>query len=103
VKEYPIEVERPFDVRQVELAIEKCARDLGLIETMRGTLAKYPGCMHLHFRKPLVNGTLEVTSWPSNNRLWISVQQGRRAKWLEEAVPSMQRGLQNALKGVRRS
>jgi hypothetical protein len=44
-----------------------------------------------------------VTSWPSNNRLWISVQQGRRAKWLEEAVPSMQRGLQNALKGVRRS
>jgi hypothetical protein len=103
VKEYPVQVERSFDAREVEIAIEKCSRALGLVETLRGTLAKYPGCVHWHFRKPLVNGTLEVTSWPSNNKLWISVQQGRRAEWLEEAVPSMERGLQNALERVSRS
>jgi hypothetical protein len=75
MKEYPIQVEPHVDAKQVEIAVEKCSRDLGLLNTMRGTLAKYPGCVHWHFRKPLVNGTLEVTSWPSNKRLWISVQQ----------------------------
>lgn len=100
MKEHPIQVECPFDARQVEMAVEKCSRDLGLIKTMKDTLAKYPGSMHWHFKKPHVNGTLEVTSWPSYSRLWISVQDGRQAEWLEEAVPSMQRRLQNALKGV---
>ena len=98
MKEYPIQIERPLDAKQVEIAVEKCSRDFGLLETMKGTLAKYPGCVHWHFQKPLVSGTLEVTSWPSNDRLWISVQQGRRAEWMEEAVPSMERCLQNALR-----
>jgi hypothetical protein len=103
MKEYPIQVEQHVDAKQVELAVEKCSRELGLLNPMRGTLAKYPGCVHWHFRKPLVNGTLEVTSWPSGNRLWISVQQGRRAEWLEETVPSMERCLHNALRRIRRS
>jgi hypothetical protein len=103
MKEYPIQVEPHVDAKQIEMAVEKCSRELGLLNTMRDTLAKYPGCVHWHFRKPLVNGTLEVTSWPSSNRLWISVQQGRSAEWLEETVPSMERCLQNALRSVRRS
>jgi hypothetical protein len=98
MKEYPIPLGPHVDAKQVEIAVEKCSRDLGLLETMRDTLAKYPGCVHWHFRKPLVNGTLEITSWPSNNKLWISVQDGRRAEWLEHAVPSMERCLQKALK-----
>ena len=103
MKDYPIEIEGHFDARQVEIAVEKCSRDLGLLESLKGTLAKYPGCVHWHFRKPLVNGTLEVTSWPSNKMLWITVQQGRRAEWLEEVAPPMERSLQNALRGLRRS
>jgi hypothetical protein len=97
MKEYPIQVESRLDAKQVEIAVENCSRGLGLLETMKGTLAKYPGCVHWHFQKPRVSGTLEVTSWPSENRLWISVQQGRRAEWLEEAVPLMEKCLRIAL------
>jgi hypothetical protein len=97
MEEYPIKVGLPFDAKRVEIAVEQSSRDLGLVESMRGTLAKYPGCVHWHFKKPRVSGTLEVTSWPSANRLWITVQQGRRAEWLEEAAPAMERSLRTAL------
>src|ERR1700678_542998 len=100
MEEYPIQIEPTFDAEQIEIAIERCSRGLGLSKTMRSTLAKYPGSVHWHFKKPLASGTLEVIYWPSGNRLWISVQQGRRADWLEESVPSMESCLQNALRCV---
>jgi hypothetical protein len=98
MKEYPIQVERHFDAKQIEILVEECSRDLGLVETMKSTLAKYPGCVHWHFQKPLVSGTLEVTSWPFKKKLWLSVQQGRRAEWLDETLPFMERCLENALR-----
>ena len=101
MEEYPIQIEPTFDAEHIETAVASCSRGLGLLETMKGTLAKYPGCVHWHFQKPLVSGTLEVTSWPSRNKLWISIQEGRRAEWLEEAVPSIERCLRNALRRAR--
>jgi hypothetical protein len=103
MEEYPIQIEPIFDAEQIEIAVERCSRGLGLLETMKSTLAKYPGSVHWHFKKPHASGTLEVTHWPSGNRLWISVQRGRRADWLEELVPSMERCLQNVLRCVERS
>lgn len=100
MEEYPIQMEPTFDAKQIEIAVARCSRGLGLLETMKSTLAKYPGSVHWHFKKPRASGILEVTYWPSGNRLWISVQRGRRADWLEEFVPSMERCLQNALRGV---
>jgi hypothetical protein len=97
MEEYPIPVDLPCDAKQIEIAVDQCFHNLGLVQTMRSTLAKYPGCVHWHFQKPRVTGTLEVTFWPSRNRLWITVQKGRRAEWLEEAVPAMERCLRNAL------
>ena len=103
MEEYPIQIEPTFDAQQIEIAVERSSRGLGLLETMKSTLAKYPGSVHWHFKKPRVSGTLEVTYWPSGNRLWISVQRGRRADWLEESAPSMERCLRNALGYVEES
>jgi hypothetical protein len=64
MRDFPVEVPAEADFRRVETAVEKCCREMGLIQAMKGTLAKYPGCVHWHYKKPRVSGTLEVTSWP---------------------------------------
>jgi hypothetical protein len=69
--------------------IEACCSREGLHLVMRDSLAKYPGCIHWHFRRPGEKGTLEVTLWPSSRRLWLSVQSGRTAAW----IPPMMRRL----------
>lgn len=56
---------------------------------MRGTLRAYPGSLHWHVEKPGERGTLEVTLWPAKPRLWLAVQAGRRARWIEEALPQI--------------
>jgi hypothetical protein len=59
----------------------------GLEVRLRGTLARYPGSLHWHLVSPAARGTLEVTYWPAHNRLWLSVQAGRRADWIADALP----------------
>ena len=51
MKDFPIEVGGHFDAREVEIAVEQCSRDLGLLESLKGTLAKDPGSVHWHFRE----------------------------------------------------
>ncbi|HLV98591.1 MAG TPA: hypothetical protein VKT82_07940 [Ktedonobacterales bacterium] len=66
----------------------------GLKMRMRGTLHTYPGSLHWHFEKPGERGTLEVTLWPARQRLWLSVQAGRRARWIEDALPHIKAQLE---------
>ena len=77
--------------REEQLAawIEKAADHYGLQLRMKGTLHTYPGSEHWHFQKPGERGTLEVTLWPRGNRVWFSVQSGRRAAWITEILPHM--------------
>jgi hypothetical protein len=97
VKDFPIKVPATADFSHVGGAVERCCKDLGLTKTMRDTLGKYPGCVHWHYKKPKESGTLEITSWPSQRRLWITVQAGRRAPWIDEAVPELSRMLRSAI------
>ena len=62
-----------------------CAAE-GLSLGMKGSLAKHPGCLHWHFKQGRERGTLEITLWPQQHRLWFTVQDGRRGEWIEEAV-----------------
>lgn len=39
-----------------------------------------------HFRRESLLGTIEITHWPRANRLWLSVQSGRRVDWIEGAM-----------------
>jgi hypothetical protein len=60
----------------------------------RGTLKKYPGCIHWHCRRAGSKGTLEITLWPLKNRVWFKIQSGRRAAWIDELIPSLKRTLE---------
>ena len=57
--------------------------------TLRGTLAKYPSCMHWHLKRGREAGTLEVTSWPRGRRVWISIQDGRKGEWTSAAAKEL--------------
>jgi hypothetical protein len=39
-------------------------------------------------------------SWPLRGQLWITVQEGRRAEWIEEAITSLKRCLEEATGSV---
>jgi hypothetical protein len=43
-------------------------------------------------------GTLEVTLWEAKRRLWASVQDGRRAAWIDEALPRVKDAVETALR-----
>jgi hypothetical protein len=64
---------------------------------MRGTLRTYPGSVHWHLEQPGARGTIEVTWWPNAGRLWLAVHAGRRASWIEAALPRLQERLERAL------
>ena len=96
MKDFPVQVPAEADFRRLEATVEKCCREMGLVQAMKGTLAKYQGSVHWHYKKPRVSGTLEVTSWPLHGQLWITVHEGRRAEWIEEALPTLKRYLEEA-------
>jgi hypothetical protein len=66
--------------------VEQVCAQIGLNHISRGTLAKYPGCIHWHYKKDKARGTLEITWCPKGPRLWIKVAAGRTADWIPEAI-----------------
>lgn len=66
--------------------IEAACTELGLVQGLRGSLAKYPGAIHWHYKMPAQAGTLEITVSESRHEIWISVQSGRRAEWIPDKV-----------------
>jgi hypothetical protein len=95
---YDVAIPESINTSRVTDAVERICTSFELEISLCDTLATYPGCTHWHLRKPKHSGTLEVTWWPSENRLWLSVQSGRRAEWIEDVVPSLRTSLQHALR-----
>jgi hypothetical protein len=56
---------------------------------MKGTLASFPGCTHWHLKRNRERGVLEITLWPAQSRLWLSVQDGRKGAWIDAAVDKL--------------
>ena len=44
---------------------------------MKGTLASFPNCVHWHWKRGKERGTLEITWWGKQDRLWFKVAAGR--------------------------
>jgi hypothetical protein len=80
-----------------ESLIETCCRDAGLIQGLKGTLIQYPGCIHWHWKRHGEPGTLEVTLWPRENRLWLSLHANRFGAWTEAAAPALRETLRARL------
>ena len=86
----------------VEQAVNSVCEVAGLSVGLQTTLASYPGCVHWHWKMAQERGTLEVTFWPKQNRLWISVHANREANWTDAAALDAAASLQ-AIFGVRPS
>jgi len=97
----PIAVPESADFRRVSGKVESCCRRLGLVVGMKAELRKHPGSTHWHYKRPKQSGTLEITVWPSERRVWITVQDGRRAEWIEEIMPALGRELELAFRAKR--
>ena len=92
-----IETSVPPTASKIESVVEAACVAEGLRLTLKDTLAKYPGCVHRHFKKGVQIGTLEVTWWETQPRLWFSVQAGRKGEWMEAALPRLKRALEKAM------
>jgi hypothetical protein len=94
--EIEVTMPREVDGAAVERTVEGCAARLGLQVTMKGTLGRYPGCIHWHFKRGRERGTLEVTWWPREQRLWLSVQAGRTGDWIDAVSADLKAALEDA-------
>jgi hypothetical protein len=95
ITDLPLDETSRVDLRQV---IEEAAQASGLVTTHITTLAKYPGCIHWHFKHGKGSGTLEATYWPDQKRAWLSYRSGREADWIAPAIQRMKRIVEKRVK-----
>ena len=98
MREIDFAVPRNADLGRAERLIEKICGRRGLLLAMKGSLASYPGCVHWHYRRQSHRGTLELTLFVRERRLWAKVQDGRKAPWIDEELPALQLDVERALK-----
>jgi hypothetical protein len=80
----------------IEVVEEACIEN-NLTCALKGTLVGYPGCVHWHYRKDKQKGTLEITWWEVENRLWFKVAKGRIGEWIDEALPKLKKEIESSL------
>jgi len=95
-----IEIDLPVGSAPSEALIENCCAEMSLQIALKGTLSKYPGCIHWHLKQGKQRGTLEVTWWPTKQRLWFSIQAGRTGKWVEPAAMTLKEKLNAAFRNA---
>lgn len=82
---------------QLPRLVERAAATENLTLTLKATLAKYPGCVHWHYKKGKEPGTLEITWYPRERRLWFKIARNRNKAWIEEVVPRLRRLIESNL------
>lgn len=97
VKEIEFTVPHDADLTQAVKLIEKICAQYDLILAMKGSLAAYPGCVHWHYKRQNQKGTLELTLFARDRRVWAKVQDGRKAPWIDEDLPALQWAIERAL------
>jgi hypothetical protein len=90
-------VPRGSDLADTENLIEKICAGHGLKLTRKGSLAKFPRSVHWHYKKCSGRGTLELTLWRERGRIWASIQDGRKAEWIEEELPELRKAIERGL------
>jgi len=88
------------DLKNADALIERVCAGHGLQVAMKGSLATYPGSIHWHYKKPKQKGTLELTLLRSQRRIWAAIHTNRNAPWIEELLPRIRAGIEQALKRV---
>jgi|SRR5579864_7954273 len=97
MRNIPLPVPAGADFFRVASVVEGSCDHMALRQTMKDTLSRYPGCVHWHYKRPGQSGTLEVTAWPAERKLWITVQDSRRAAWIDESLPGLKAEMKQRL------
>jgi small-conductance mechanosensitive channel len=100
MREIEFAVPHNADLRQATKLIERICAQHKLILAMKGSLAACPGCIHWHYKRQNQKGTLELTLFARDRRVWEKVQDGRKAPWIEEELPALQWAIERALRAA---
>ena len=101
MKEIEFKVPPNCDFKRAAALIERICAQCNLELAMKGTLSKYRGCIHWHYKQSDQKGTLEITLYATAHRLWAKVQEGRNAPWIEAELPALRRAIERGLKKAR--
>jgi hypothetical protein len=72
-------------LRSVDEAIKTCHLRI----TLKTSLRAFPGSTHWHVKNGRMPGTLEITWWPKQRGVWFSIQDGRKADWIDAAISAL--------------
>ena len=89
MKDIAINLAGAKEQAKIERIIESACRAQDVQLAAKGSLQKYPGCVHWHYQKVKARGTLEITYWPSENRCWFPLRDGRAKPWVVEMVKEL--------------
>lgn len=64
-------------LEKIKKLVERTCRDSKLDLKMKCPLVEYPDSVHCHYKNGKQVGTLEITLWKKEKRLWFSVQERR--------------------------
>lgn len=84
------------DLSALPAAVHQVCAAAGLTLTLTGTLKSYPGSYHWHYQRGRERGTLELTFWPAQRRLWLKVAAGRTSAWITALLPDLRAALAEA-------
>lgn len=85
------------DRDRVVAAVLAVADHEGLLLTLTTTHSSYPDSIHWHFKpERKIRGVLDLTYWPDEGRLWLSVR-AQDADWIGPAAESLASSLAEAL------
>jgi hypothetical protein len=94
MRHIPLPIRMDESAESLSNRLEAFANSSGLRIAMRGTLKRFPGCIHWHLRRvEAISGTIEVTFVPRTHEAWISVQSGRDAEWIDAVISGITRAV----------
>ncbi|NIK79757.1 hypothetical protein FHS15_004924 [Paenibacillus castaneae] len=79
--------------------IEEIINTYGLNITQKTTLSTMKGSIHYHLKQGKEAGVLELTYWPSKNRLWTEIHDNRLADWNKDIIFPFTQALANCFCG----
>ena len=77
--------------------VEQVCASKELTCSLKATLVSYAGSIHWHFRRGKQRGTLEITGWESEQRLWFKVASGRTSEWILKSIPQLKEQIEKLL------
>jgi hypothetical protein len=95
--EVDLQIPSGVNGEQVVKVVEQVCTANELAWARKRTLASYPGCIHWHFKLGKQKGTLEITWWESEDRLWFKVARGRTGEWINKALPKLKKEIEVSL------